>query len=186
MAWNAVDSAIKSGVQMNLPANDRWIYVIMANYADKEGKGIYPSLTTLKMVTGLSMSTVQRAVKNLLKVGLIEYGDQELAAHLPVRKRPKVYNMVMTAAKRVTRVLCNVGKMLRPPVDKSVPRPVTLTSEPPRPTGHSDRQIVNNLKINQAQPPAAAPAAPEEAVDLAIGQELRAKIRARRLARQAA
>jgi hypothetical protein len=67
----------------------------LADHADKKGEGAYPSVRTLAAYACKSERSVQRDLKELLKLGLIRAGDQKAAAHIPAERRPYVYDLVM-------------------------------------------------------------------------------------------
>lgn len=67
MSFQAMTWAVKA----KLPTGEKIVLLMMANYADADGK-CWPSLTTLSRDTGLSKSTVQRAIKSLVKQGLVK------------------------------------------------------------------------------------------------------------------
>lgn len=186
MSWEARSAADEISIKHGLKPVQRLILDRLADRAGKQGEAIFPSMATIKHDTGASESTIYRAIQHFLKIGILEYGDQSLVSHLPADKRPRVYNMVLDAVKRARRMLNRVGRMpwqKKKPVDKSPAKPergVTVT-EPTAPAGcQGDRQTVNHLKINQAEPPADAVPASPEVVDFEAGLRLREEIRARR------
>jgi biotin operon repressor len=69
MAWAAAQK---------LPTRDKFVLVMMANYADEIGK-CWPSLNRLAAETSMSRSTVQLAIKALEAAGLlrIEHREQD-------------------------------------------------------------------------------------------------------------
>jgi hypothetical protein len=67
----------------------------LADHADKKGEGAYPSVRTLAAYACKSERSVQRDLKELVKLGLIRAGDQKAAAHIPAERRPYVYDLVM-------------------------------------------------------------------------------------------
>lgn len=67
MSFQAMTWAVKA----ELPAKEKFVLIMMANYADASGK-CWPSLGTLAKETGLSKSTVQRAIQSLVKQGLVK------------------------------------------------------------------------------------------------------------------
>lgn len=67
----------------------------LADHADKKGKSAYPSVRTLAAYACKAERSVQRDLKELLKLGLIRAGDQNAAAHIPAERRPYVYDLVM-------------------------------------------------------------------------------------------
>lgn len=67
----------------------------LADHADKRGKDAYPSVKTLAAYTCKSERSVQRDLKELLKLELIRPGNPAAAAHIPAERRPLVYDLAM-------------------------------------------------------------------------------------------
>lgn len=67
----------------------------LAEHADQQGRGAYPSIATLAAYTCKSERSVQRDIKALLELNLIRLGNQSLANQLPAGKRPEVYDLAM-------------------------------------------------------------------------------------------
>jgi hypothetical protein len=67
----------------------------LADHADKHGRGAYPSVRTLAAYACKSERSVQRDLKELLKLGLIRDGNQSEANHIPQERRPHVYDLAM-------------------------------------------------------------------------------------------
>ena len=67
----------------------------LADHADKKGENAYPSVRTLAAYACKSERSVQRDLKELLKLGLVRAGDQNAAAHIPAERRPYVYDLVL-------------------------------------------------------------------------------------------
>lgn len=67
----------------------------LARHADKKGRNAYPSVGRLAAYACKSERSVQRDLAELRKLGLIRYGDQSKAAHLPEGKRPDVYDLAL-------------------------------------------------------------------------------------------
>jgi hypothetical protein len=67
----------------------------LARHADKKGRGTYPSVARLAGYACKSERSVQRDLVELRKLGLIRYGDQSKANHLPEGKRPEVYDLAV-------------------------------------------------------------------------------------------
>lgn len=67
----------------------------LANHADPKGRGAYPSLAKLAAYTCKSERTVRRDLRQLEELKLIRPGDPARVAHLPVDKRPEVYDLAM-------------------------------------------------------------------------------------------
>lgn len=97
MSWQAQAWAIEMGKRFELDPGPRWMLMILANYADPEGNDIYPSIATLMADTGFSENTVRRHNKHLIGCGLMDYGNQAVAAFKVKRadRRPKVYRLLM-------------------------------------------------------------------------------------------
>lgn len=190
MSWEARSAADEISMQHKLKPVQRLILDRMADSAGKLGEGIYPSISTLALKTGLGESTIYRAIQFFLKVGILEYGDPALVAFLPADKRPRVYNMIFDAATRARITMRKAGRMpwqRKKPVDKSPAKPergVTGTNPTPPAGCHSDRQTVNHLKINHVRPPADAVPASPEVVDYEAGLAYRLMVRERRLSKQ--
>ncbi|MFD6656859.1 helix-turn-helix domain-containing protein [Streptomyces parvus] len=70
----------------------------LARHADKKGRGTYPSVARLAAYACKSERSVQRDLVELRKLGLIRYGDQSKANHLPEGKRPEVYDLALELA----------------------------------------------------------------------------------------
>jgi hypothetical protein len=73
----------------------RHVLLCLANYAGKGGEAAFPSAKSLSLDTGLSIRTVQTALETLRKSGVIELGNQAIAAAYIDRidRRPVVYNL---------------------------------------------------------------------------------------------
>jgi DNA-binding MarR family transcriptional regulator len=56
-------------VKAKLPTHEKFLLLMMANYADSSGK-CWPSIRTLSLETGLSKSTIHRSIKTLVEMGL--------------------------------------------------------------------------------------------------------------------
>ncbi|WP_225811282.1 helix-turn-helix domain-containing protein [Streptomyces spinosus] len=67
----------------------------LADHADKQGRGAYPSVRTLAAYACKAERSVQRDLKELLKLELIRPGDPAVAAHIPAERRPAVYDLAM-------------------------------------------------------------------------------------------
>lgn len=89
MAW-----ALTQQVVMDPPA--RHVLLCLANYAGENGQGAFPSADTLSKHTGLALRTVRLKLAQLEEAGVIEKGNQAIAAAYIERadRRPVVYNLV--------------------------------------------------------------------------------------------
>lgn len=75
----------------------RHVLLCLANYAGADGRGAFPSAKTLTDDTGLSERTVRLKLDMLEERGLIERGNQALAAVYIDRhdRRPVVYDLML-------------------------------------------------------------------------------------------
>lgn len=73
----------------------RHVLLCMANYAGPEGRGAFPSASTISKQTGLSERTVRLKLDELEKAGWIAEGNQAIAAAYIDRRdrRPVVYDL---------------------------------------------------------------------------------------------
>lgn len=73
----------------------RHVLLCLANYAGSNGAGAFPSASTLAQDTGLSERTVRYKLDDLEKAGLIQKGNQAIAAvHIDRHdRRPVVYDL---------------------------------------------------------------------------------------------
>ena len=70
------------------------ILLALADHADTEGRGAFPSQKRLCALTGYSRRTIQHGLHDLESSGLIVKGDQRLTEHYG-RHRPIVWNLSM-------------------------------------------------------------------------------------------
>lgn len=68
--------------------------LVLADHADPQGMGAYPSRSTISRLTGYSVRTVSYALKSLESSGLISRGDQRIVSGLGGYK-PTVWNLNM-------------------------------------------------------------------------------------------
>ncbi|MGY3172405.1 hypothetical protein ACVWYU_001782 [Pseudomonas sp. TE12234] len=75
----------------------RHVLLCLANYADKNGKGAFPSTNSLSEDTGLAVRTVKYKLEALEALGAIRRGNQAIAAAYIDRhdRRPVVYDMAV-------------------------------------------------------------------------------------------
>lgn len=71
------------------------VLAILANHAHSDGRNAFRATKSLGTQLGISQRTVQRRLAHLREAGFIAYGDQELTGHLPIDKRPQVYDLAM-------------------------------------------------------------------------------------------
>lgn len=76
----------------------RHVLLCLANYADKEGRGAFPSASTISDDTGLSLRTIRYKLEQVEQAGAITRGIQAIAAAYITRedRRPVVYDLAMS------------------------------------------------------------------------------------------
>jgi Helix-turn-helix domain len=67
----------------------------LANHADHEGRGAYPTQRLLAQYARKDVRQIRRHLADLKAAGLIRPGDERLVAHLPADRRPQVWNLVL-------------------------------------------------------------------------------------------
>lgn len=73
------------------------VLLILADNANDEGKGAYPSASTIAEETGMSLRTVRNKLNDLETAGIIMRGDQALADYLPANRRSVVWDLNLDA-----------------------------------------------------------------------------------------
>lgn len=93
MSW-----ALSLPVQTLKDSSARHVLLCLANYAGSNGAGAFPSASTLAQDTGLSERTVRYKLDVLEESGLIQRGNQAIAAvHIDRHdRRPVVYDLQLT------------------------------------------------------------------------------------------
>ena len=79
---------------MSMKALEWAMYDALADHADTEGRGAFPSQKRLCALTGYSRRTIQHGLHDLEASGLIVKGDQRFTEHYG-RHRPIVWNLSM-------------------------------------------------------------------------------------------
>ena len=70
------------------------ILLLLADHADTQGKGAFPSQKRIVALTGYSRRTIQNGLHELEAAGLIRRGDQRITEHLG-KYRPVVWDLTM-------------------------------------------------------------------------------------------
>lgn len=63
--------AMAKAVEIKLPFHEKFVLIMLANYADENGK-CWPSIETLCKDTSLSRSAVHKALSKLIKRGIVQ------------------------------------------------------------------------------------------------------------------
>jgi DNA-binding MarR family transcriptional regulator len=78
MLWALKDAPV-------VDVHERMVLVALAERADPDGCGAYPSKNTIAAQACVDPKTVQRTLGRLLQRGLIALGDQAEASRIPAR-----------------------------------------------------------------------------------------------------
>lgn len=70
------------------------ILLLLADHADTQGRGAFPSQKRIVALTGYSRRTIQNGLHDLETAGLIRRGDQRITEHLG-KYRPIVWDLTM-------------------------------------------------------------------------------------------
>jgi hypothetical protein len=94
---------------------------LLANDAKEDGRATWLEASTIASRLEVSKRTVERAMDELRRHRLIEYGDQRYVQHLPANKRPPVYDLTMLSADALKRhkEMLSTGPAHTPPVGPS-------------------------------------------------------------------
>ncbi|MGI5222469.1 helix-turn-helix domain-containing protein [Nocardia sp. CA-290969] len=94
MSWQASRWAAR--VAKTESGSEKCVLLVMAEIADEHGQGVRVSQGTLEERCCFTERTVRRALIGLETRGLIRRGNQRLVQHLPVGRRPVVWDLVLT------------------------------------------------------------------------------------------
>jgi Helix-turn-helix domain len=95
MSFQAAGWAIEQQIVKDPTA--RHVLLVLASYADKQGKSAFPSVDSLIEDTGLSRRTIFKKLEELTELGVVTRGDQAIVAAYVKRadKRPVCYDLCM-------------------------------------------------------------------------------------------
>lgn len=84
-------------------ATARHVLLVLANFADHEGRNAFPAASTLAKATGLTERGIRLTLAKLQKAGAIKLGNQAIvAAHIDrADRRPVVYDLCITGVNAV-------------------------------------------------------------------------------------
>ncbi|MGW4633671.1 helix-turn-helix domain-containing protein [Nocardia sp. NPDC004415] len=91
MSVEAIVWALK--LAPDVSGREQVVLIGLADHADANGTGAYPSWATLANYARCTVRTVGRSIESLEGKQLIERGDQLLVIHLPPDRRPVVWNL---------------------------------------------------------------------------------------------
>lgn len=94
MAWAMEQQAVQDAPSCH-------VLLVLANFAGEDGRGAFPSVSTLARITKLSERTVQYKLAALEKACVIRRGNQDIAAAYISRgdRRPTVYDLDLTTGR---------------------------------------------------------------------------------------
>jgi hypothetical protein len=78
-----------------ISAATRMVLVVLADYADPDGRSAYPSVPTIADRLDMSERAVRDSLVKLEEAGMIREGDQRLVAHIRHDRRPLVRDLSM-------------------------------------------------------------------------------------------
>jgi hypothetical protein len=112
-------------VASDIKYSDFRVLLILADMADQQGRGAYPSRNTISRLAGCSVRTVSYALKNLEASGLISRGDQRIVSNLGGYK-PTVWNLNMGSSAKTAPL-----ETTKPAVQHDCTPPVQHDCTPP-------------------------------------------------------
>lgn len=112
-------------VASDIKYSDFRVLLILADMADQQGRGAYPSRSTIGRLAGCSVRTVSYALKSLEASGLISRGDQRIVSNLG-RYKPTVWNLNMGSGAKTAHL-----ETTKPAVQHDCTPPVQTDCTPP-------------------------------------------------------
>lgn len=112
-------------VASDIKYSDFRVLLILADMADQQGRGAYPSRSTIGRLAGCSVRTVSYALKSLEASGLISRGDQRIVSNLG-RYKPTVWNLNMGRGAKTAHL-----ETTKPAVQHDCTPPVQTDCTPP-------------------------------------------------------
>ncbi len=79
----------------NLPSHLVMTLMGLANHADRDGRGAYPSQRVMAGYARKDERRIRRDLAELSELGLVSRGDQRMVSHLPPHRRPIVYDLAV-------------------------------------------------------------------------------------------
>lgn len=137
---------------------ERVILGKLANHANDDGTGAWPSVASMARAALCSDQSVRNKLRELKKRKLIAPGDQQLVSHYPNGKRPVVYDLLISVEwyseqqlAKVNRERADAGK---PPLTEQDRPPITQA--PPK-KSRSDKGKSNPKRSPKRQAPSDPP-----------------------------
>jgi hypothetical protein len=95
MAWALRDAPLIDPLTGRELPHLLGVLIGLANHANHEGRGAYPSQATLARYARKDERAVRNDMQRLVEIGLIRRGNQEFVAHIPADRRPVVYDLAI-------------------------------------------------------------------------------------------
>jgi hypothetical protein len=132
-------SAMSLAISQNLPTKEKFILLMMANYAD-ENLHCYPSITRLCSDTGMSKDSVIRAIKGLEERGLVSVRRQKQNGVNLCNSYDLNLRVVVAVSDHQTGegVVANSGEGSRCERHKPIIEPINIDSISPTPPEKAD------------------------------------------------
>ena len=109
-----------------LKPSTKFVLIALCDYANKQQFTAWPSHKSIARRTGLSISSVQRAIKSLCDLGLLSYRNRYEKGH----KLTNLYQMNLSRLHELTSPPDNVVRMTLPPSRDDLRGMVTVTDKP--------------------------------------------------------
>jgi hypothetical protein len=143
-------------IRLKMDCHEKFVLLMLANYCDAEGGSCFPSVSRLAGDTGMSESSVKRALRNLRDYsGLIQVTPGGGAKSNRYQLATALITQLGMAATQVslTPVGVDPGQADPPPRSQRPPTPVTLTHDPvidpiKDPIRESHREIATKDGLN--------------------------------------
>lgn len=92
MAVQVMGEALRT---TGVTSTEKLVLIGLADHANHDGTGAWPSVATLAEYADVTERTVQRCLRSLEDKGLIQKGDQRHVQHVRADKRPTVYDVTL-------------------------------------------------------------------------------------------
>jgi len=158
--------------ELDIPHNQQYVLLAMADHADHDGEHIYPSISALAWKTGYSNRQVQRVIKALMDSGVIELTREangyrstnhyRIAWDKAPKKKPRDTrgDKMSTQTKARGDILARRGDIWvspKPSIEQihntntGIPKIVGTISLPPDPLGDELNSPIDNKLLAKAQ-----------------------------------
>jgi DNA-binding transcriptional MocR family regulator len=119
---------------VQLPANEKLVFLALANFCDAQGGNCYPSIATLRRFTGLSEREIQRCIRTL-----------EAGGYLTVQPRSGTSNVYKLHPR------LEVTPVQQPPVTAEQQTPASQSPDPRQGVRESTHKPLNRPDLTVEQ-----------------------------------